>query len=366
MADQPSTPSPAGIRQVRRGACHTLVIDRRRALNAIDAPMIDALAAAYPALARDPGLYAVVLRSADPPAFSAGGDVRALATAAREDVALARRWLREEYAFDWLSACFSKPTVALIDGMVMGSGVGLTAPATHRVAGPGYRFAMPETAIGFFPDVGVAHVLARLPHRIGLYLGLTGLPIGRADAFALGLLTHCIDPARYADIETALADAMPVDPLLDGLHRDPGSGDLLAHAATIAHCFGAPTVTGVLDRLAQAARDRPDDPFPAATLDTLRARSPTGLAVAFRHVRDAAVLDQRQTLQVDYRVASRLIVGHDFQEGVAAALVDKRAPRWRPATLADVTDDMLDDLFAPLPGAELELPLRQEMQALRV
>ena len=368
MADSADGAVTPSIREERCGACHVFTIDRGGALNALDAGMIATLAASYPKLARDANLYAVLIMSADPKAFSAGGDVRALIALARRDPAAARAWLKAEYAFNWLTECFSKPAVALIDGLVMGSGVGISAYATHRVGGPKYKFAMPETAIGLFPDVGMAHALARMPNHIGLYLGLTGLPIGRADAFALGLLTHCIEPVAFAAIEAGLADAQTVDPLLDGLHRDPGEGVLARHAGLIERCFSAPSVAGVLDLLDQAARADPGDAFAIAARDTLRTRSPLALAVTLRHIRDAAGLDLRPTLQADYRLASRFLETHDFPEGVRAALVDKdQAPQWRPASIADVTRDMLDDLFAPLPaGDELMLPLRQEMQAMRV
>ncbi|MDZ4841194.1 MAG: enoyl-CoA hydratase/isomerase family protein [Hyphomicrobium aestuarii] len=367
MADSADGAVAPSIREERCGACHVFTIDRGGALNALDAGMIATLAASYPKLARDSNLYAVLIKSADPKAFSAGGDVRALIALARRDPAAARAWLKAEYAFNWLTECFSKPSVALIDGLVMGSGVGISAYATHRVGGPKYKFAMPETAIGLFPDVGMAHALARMPNQIGLYLGLTGLPIGRADAFALGLLTHCIEAEHYSTIEAGLADAQTVDPLLDKLHRDPGpGGELSTRAVSIADWFASTSVAGILAALGADA-DAGDE-FARATRDTLRTRSPLALAVTLRHIRDAAGLDLRQTLQVDYRLASRFLGSHDFPEGVRAALIDKdHTPQWRPASIADVTDDMLDDLFAPLPaGDELILPLRQEMQAMRV
>ena len=185
-------------------------------------------------------------------AFSAGGDVRELVRWGREDRARAQRAFAEEYALNWLHECFSKPTISLIDGPVMGSGVGITLYGTHRVAGEGYRFAMPETAIGLFPDVGTAWTLSRLPDAIGMYLGLTGRSIGRADAYALGLLTHCIPAARFEEIKAALIDTWPVDPLLDERHVDPGPGELAPYAEHIARCFSAPTVEEIVD--AAAAR----------------------------------------------------------------------------------------------------------------
>ena len=374
MAESSNGPVLRGVREERWGACHVFIIDRGGALNAIDASMVSVLAERYPKVARDASIYAVVLRSADPRAFSAGGDVRALVEAAARDIETAKAWLGAEYRLNWLHECFSKPSIALIDGIVMGSGVGISAYATHRVAGARYKFAMPETAIGFFPDVGSAYFLSRMPNRIGLYLGLTGSTIGRADAYALGLVTHCIDADAYPAIEAALADCQPVDPVLDGLHVDPGAGLLEEHAELISECFAGPTIASIVSALEDAGQggasvrgDASRAAFAQATLATLQSRSPLALAVTLRHLRDAAVLDLRQTLEADYRLACRFLETSDFAEGVRAVLVDKdQKPRWRPARIADVTDDMLDDMFAPMPGLELNLPLRQQMQALRV
>ena len=354
------------VRIERRGAACLITLDRGGALNALTPPMLTVLADTYPKLARDPNLYIVILKSAGAKAFSAGGDMRLLSACARRDLPAALADVKAEYVLNWLHECFSKPSVAFIDGLVMGSGVGISAYATHRVAGPRYRFSMPETAIGYFPDVGMAHVLARLPHCIGTYLGLTGASILRADAYRLGLVTHCLEAAQFAEIETALADAMPVDPLLDDGHADPGPGELMAHAATIAHCFGAGSVEDILARLAAMTGASGD--FAAKTRADLQQRAPTALKVTLRHLTEAAGLDLRQTLEADYRLACRFLAAPDVHEGVRAALIDKdNAPKWSPAALADVTPHIIADYFAPLPpGAELNLLLRRDMQALRV
>ena len=212
----------------------------------------------------------------------------------------------------------------------------------------------------------MAHALARLPHRLGIYLGLTGSSIGREDAFELGLVTHCLEPAQFAEVEAALAIAMPVDPLLDDRHTDPGPSPLSAQAAAISHCFAPSTVEEVMLRLASVEGTSRE--FAAATLSQLQQRSPLALKVTLRHLREAAALDLRQTLEADYRLACRFLAAPNVFEGVRAALIDKdNSPRWQPASLADVTQHVLDDYFAPLPpGEELNLPMRQDMQASRV
>lgn len=361
--DEPAT---ADIAIERQGALARIVLKRTRALNALDTAMRAVIAGAIPVLARDPGLYAVAIRSMSAKAFSAGGDVRELIAWHRQEPARARAAFADEYRLNWTLECFSKPTVSLIDGMVMGSGVGISIYNTHCVAGPGYRFAMPETMIGLFPDVGVAHRLARLPGEFGTYLGLTGRTIERADAYALGLVTHCIAAERFDAIEAALADAQPVDPLLDDLHQEPGAAPLLSHAQLIDECFAADRVEEIVSRLEAVAGNEHD--FAKGIVADLAKRSPTSLKITLRHLREARGMDLRQVLAADYRLACRSLEDHDFAEGVRAALVDKdNQPVWRPPTLADVSDAAVAAYFAPLPaGEELELPTRTQMQVARV
>jgi len=363
-----STPPAQGSEELSvesRGSLALITLNRPRALNALNIAMRRKLADSYPRFAREPTNYAVVIQSAGGKVFSAGGDVRELVSLARGDRAKARAACAEEYALNWLHECFSKPTISLIDGSVMGSGVGITQYGTHRVAGEGYRFAMPETSIGLFPDVGTVWVLARLPDAIGMYLGLTGRSIGGADAYALGLLTHCIPAQCFEEIKAALIDTWPVDPLLDERHVDPGLGELAPYVGHIASCFSAGSVQEILERL--SGIDGRDGAWALAVIADLKARSPLSLKVTHRHIRDARALDLRQTLQVDYRLACRFLDGHDFYEGVRAALIDKDgAPRWRPDRLEEVTPAMVEDYFASMGSDELLLPTRQEMQAARV
>lgn len=348
-----------------QGSLAIITLNRPRALNALNMAMRSKLAEAFPRFARDPQIYAIVIQSASLKMFSAGGDVRELITWKREQPEQARRAFADEYSLNWLHECFSKPTISLINGPVMGSGVGITAYGTHRVAGEGYRFAMPETAIGLFPDVGTAYVLARFPDEIGMYLGLTGRAIGAADAYALGLLTHCIPSARFEEIKTALIDTWPVDPLLDERHVDPGPRELEPYIGCIARCFSAPTVEEIIGRLGTVpSKDRE---WAQSVVADLKSRSPLSLKVTHRHIGAARELDLRQTLQLDYRLACCCLEGHDFEEGVRAALIDKDGkPRWQPGRLEDVTSVMVDEVFASMGDDELVLPSRKQMQAARV
>lgn len=343
-------------------------LDRPGQLNAIDDAMRARIAAALPGFIRDPEVYALLIESAVDNVFSAGGDLRELARLVVEDPAAVRRSFAAEYRLNWALECFAKPTVALIDGLAVGSGVGLTQYGTHRVAGERYKFAMPETAIGFFPDVGVISVLARLPRGIGVYLALTGRRVGRADALRLGLVTHCIDRTDFATIRAGLADADTVDDLLDTRHRDPGPGELAPIEAAIEDVFTTGTLAEMVGRLAALeARAGVVGEWAAGVRQDLARFAPMSLAATLAHLRRVGDEPLDQTLVRDYRLACRMVVAPDFAEGVRAMLVDKdRTPRWRPARIEEVGDEVVARLLAPLPeGEELVLASRAEMQNLR-
>ncbi|MGE0023823.1 MAG: enoyl-CoA hydratase/isomerase family protein [Hyphomicrobium sp.] len=348
-----------------RGTLALATLARPKALNALTRSMRAKLSQLLWSAARDPQVYAVAICSESARAFSAGSDVREVIGLARTDMAAARKAFADEYALNWQCECFSKPTVPLINGMVMGGGVGITQFGTHRVAGESYAFAMPETMLGLFPDVGMCHVFARLPDHAGMYLGLTGRSIGRADAYALGLATHCIDAARFEEIKAALADTWPVDTVLDERHVEPGVGELAPYREVIDHCFSGERVEDIVAQLGAvqgAARD-----WAQAVLADLGRRSPLSLKITHRHIREARARDLRQTLQIDYRIAAHMLAANgDFFEGARAVLIDKdNAPRWSPARLEDVTEAMVERFFAPLGAGELVLPTREEMQEAR-
>lgn len=353
----------------RRNAGVEIVLNRPAVLNAFDDEMRSAIAAEIPRIARNADVYAVMLRSASAKAFCAGGDIRALTLAWRRDPERVKSYFRGEYRLNWLLDCFSKPTVSFIDGLCMGSGAGLTCYNTHRVAGEKYKFAMPETAIGLFPDVGVSHVLAqRMPWPIGLYLGLTGESVGREDAYWLGLATHCLPGASFAGIIDKLNDSYPIDDVLDTLQAQyevSAGGPLKQNEALIEDLFSADHLSGIIERLEAATGTAAG--FAAKTLADLTTRSPMALAITDRHIRSCRKLDLRETLRQDYRLAVRCLEGKDFHEGVRAMIIDKdRTPAWQPRLISDVKAAAVDAYFAPLAADELELPSRAEMQAARV
>ena len=359
------TPKDETLKVEIRGSAAIVTLARPKALNALTVDMRAKLSSHLWSFARDPQVYAVVMQSESPRAFSAGSDVREVVTAARTDLAAGLKTFADEYALNWQCECFSKPTVPLINGMVMGGGVGITQYGTHRVAGENYSFAMPETAIGLFPDIGAVHVLARLPDQIGQYLGLTGRSIGRADAYALGLVTHCIDSVHFDAIVADIVDTWPVDPALDNRHQECGEGELAPYRDVIARCFAGGTVEEIMSRL--GAVTGPHRDWAATVAAELAKKSPLALKITHRHIREAAALGLKETLEADYRLAARILEADgDFYEGVRAAIIDKdHAPKWTPATLEEVSDAMLDRFFRTLGPNELALPTRAEMQEAR-
>lgn len=356
--------APVGVRIEQSGASVVVTLDRPDKLNALNSGMKAAIANEIPIIARDPQVYAVIFRAAASRMFSAGGDIREIYDLARASPEVALAECAREYGLIWLLDCFSKPTLALIDGPVLGTGAGMTLTTTHRVGSPAYRFQMPETQIGYFPDNGVAWHLAQIPHNIGTWLGLTGASIGPADAHWLGLLTHCIDASHFDAIAAALADAQPIDPLLDGLAEAPAPPPLRDITPLIERCFGADSISGILRNL---AAEREHKAWCEAALATLAECSPLALATSLELIRRARYLDLRQVLVLEYRLARTLSIGPDFLEGVRARVIEKRGnPAWTPLGISDVGQADIERLFQVRPTGELILPTRQEMQAARV
>jgi enoyl-CoA hydratase len=203
-----------------------------------------------------------------------------------------------------------------------------------------------------------------MPDEIGMYLALTGREIGRADAYRLGLVTHCVPAARFGEILSAIGDADPVDPVLDGRHEDPGAGEIDALRPAIARCFGGESMEGIVAAL--GAERGETGAWARGVLQDLARASPTSLKITHRHVRAARALDLSATLRQDFRLATRCMQEHDFYEGVRAGLIDRdHAPQWRPAHLKDVSEAAVDTYFATLGADELHLASRAEMQAVR-
>lgn len=339
----------------RQGAAGLVTLNRPRALNALNLGMVEEMTRALEAWAKDPAVTRVVVTGAGERAFCAGGDIRHLTELGREGrKAEALTFWREEYRLNALIKDYPKPYVSLIDGIVMGGGVGVSLHGSHRVAGERYLFAMPEVGIGFFPDVGATYALPRLPGETGMYIALTGERIRRADAVLLGLVTHAVESGRIGEVREALIAGMPVEETLAATRVDPGAAPLAAHRELIDACFSAESVPAILRRLDEAAGKGSD--YAGNLAATIRTKSPTSLSIAFEQVRRGRSLDFVEAMRTEFRIVSRIIDGHDFYEGVRATLVDKDgAPHWRPATLDDLDPATVEGYFGGLGADELEI-----------
>jgi enoyl-CoA hydratase len=332
----------------RFGAAGLITLNRPQALNAVNHAMVNALAGRLAAWASDPVVTRVIIRAAGDRAFSAGGDIRALYELGRagRQADMLPFW-RDEYRLNHLIKHYPKPYVALIDGIVMGGGVGISVHGSHRVAGEKFQFAMPEVGIGFFPDVGATWFLPRLPGQTGAYCALTGERLRAADGLAAGVATHHVAGARFADLIDALAGTVPVDAVLAAFADNPGEGALAPLRPTIDRLFAADGVGEILAALDAADGTHAD--WAGKTAAVIRTKSPTSLKVALAQVRRGAGWSFSECMRAEFRIVSRIVYGHDFYEGVRATIIDKdNAPRWRPADLAGVAEQALEEHFAPL------------------
>jgi enoyl-CoA hydratase len=335
------------VKVEKQGVLGLLTLNRPQALNALTHGMIAGILAQLEAWADDASVKAVAIRGEGERAFCAGGDIRAVQQAAAAGSDDGANLLRDEYRMNALIGSYPKPYIAMIHGICMGGGAGVSVHGSHRLADASLDFAMPETAIGFVPDVGSSHFLSRLPDEIGMYLGLTGTRIGLADALDAGLMTQAVNRQDFDTVIARLSDGEPADDAVAGLVRKLPHGPLHPHRRRIAAIFSAASVEGVLERL-----DRDGSDFARETAQLIRTRSPTSLKLVFRELREARALDLRQCLAMEYRLAVRALKSHDFREGVRAALVDKdRNPKWQPASLAAVGG--IETFFATLGAQEL-------------
>jgi enoyl-CoA hydratase len=336
------------IKSEKRGRLGLLTLDRPSALNALTHGMIKAISAQLQAWAQDDAVACIAIRGAGDRAFCSGGDIRAVQQAVVAGSDEGEVLLRDEYRMNALIGAYPKPYVALIHGICMGGGAGVSVHGRYRLADATLSFAMPETGIGFVPDVGSSHFLSRLPGEMGMYLGLTASPIGLGDALDVGLMTHAVARSDFDGVIEALAGHGDVKKALAPFvrkARPPGA--LAPHRRRIATIFGAASVELILERL-----DRDGSDFATQTAQTIRARSPTSLKLVFQELREGAARDLKQCLAMEYRLALRMLKAHDFREGVRAALVDKdRAPKWQPSALAGVGDTR--GFFASLGEKEL-------------
>ncbi len=321
----------ASVVATREGRVGRLLLNRPKALNALDIEMIRACTQALHEWRENPAIHAVAIEGAGERAFCSGGDIRAIRQWHLEGATdKVETFYREEFALNLMIATYPKPYIALIDGVCMGGGIGVAVHGAYRVATEHGLFAMPETAIGFFPDIGATYVLPRLPGYLGTFLALTGTRMQGADAVQVGLATHFVPRAGLARLSRDLAYDGPA---VLARHAAPLPAFSLApHRGLIDHAFGADTVLEIVGRLEADGGE-----FARATVGTLREMSPSSLVWSLRLLREGARRTLPQCLQAELRATRAITAGHEFSEGVRAMVVDKdRRPRWKPARIEDV------------------------------
>ena len=338
----------------RHGAVGHISLNRPGALHALTQRMCEDISVALLAWREDERVEAVILDHAEGRGFCAGGDVAHVRQSAREDGgARGRAFFRAEYRMNHLLFTYPKPVIACMDGVTMGGGVGLALPCRYRVATENTLFAMPEGAIGLFPDVGAGWYLPRLSGRIGQFLALTGARLDGAECLWAGLATHFLPGERLAEAKTRIAERPDaIEAILAELAAEPPAPRLAGNAERIERLFASDRLEDVLAALS----DDPSD-WAAKELKAVTSKCPTTAKVALRQFAESpGKADFAEEMALEYRLAARMMMRPDFAEGVRAVLVDKdNSPCWDPATPEGVTDEMLDAIFAPLPeGKEWE------------
>jgi enoyl-CoA hydratase len=337
------------------GGVGRITLNRPKALHALNTAMCVAMTEALLAWRDDPKVELVLLDHSGERGFCAGGDIRMLAESGAKDGAEARAFFHTEYRLNALLEAYPKRTVTVMDGIVMGGGVGLSLPCDDRIATERTAFAMPETGIGLFPDVGGGWWLPRMPGETGLWLALTGARIKAADCLLLGIATDYVESTRVEALKAAIvADPAALDTLLTEYEADAGEPPLAAHQDAIDACFAAPSVEAILQALREDGSD-----WAIAQHNTLLTKSPQTLKVAYRQLREGRGLKRfADNMAMEYRIGARVVQRRDFLEGVRAVIVEKdNQPKWSPATVEGVSDAVLEEIFAPLPSAEEWTPL---------
>lgn len=331
-------------------------LNRPSAIHALTLDMVHAMIAAFQGWAKDDTVEAVIVDHAERRGFCAGGDIAFLRNSALNDGGKSgRKFFHDEYQLNALMFDYAKPIVAFMDGITMGGGVGISQPARFRVATENTRFAMPETGIGLFPDVGGGWHLSRLEGRVGQFLALTGARLDGAECLAVGLATHYLPAEALHEAKARIAeDPERIDGILGQLSVNPPEARIVGNILNINRLFASDRYEEILEALEADGSD-----WSLKELATLRTKSPQTCKVALRQLALGAEANSfADNMRIEYRIGSRVLVRPDFAEGVRAVIVDKdNAPQWKPATPEGVSEALLAEIFAPLPADEEWKPL---------
>ncbi|KAM6332379.1 3-hydroxyisobutyryl-CoA hydrolase, mitochondrial isoform 2-T2 [Podargus strigoides] len=341
----------------KRGGAGIITLNRPKALNALNFSMIQQIYPQIKTWEQDPETFLIIIKGTGGKAFCAGGDIVAITDAGKVGDRLLQDFFREEYMLNNAIGTCKKPYVALIDGITMGGGVGLSVHGRFRVATEKTLFAMPETAIGLFPDVGGGYFLPRLPGKIGYYLALTGFRLKGRDVLKAGIATHFVDSEKLPALENDLIalkspSTENIADVLNSYHMKSKVDQekkfvLDEHMEKINSLFSANSMEEIVKKLKQDG-----SPFAIKQLEM----SPTSLKITLRQLKEGASMSLQDVLTMEYRLSQACMRGHDFYEGVRAVLIDKdQSPRWKPAALEEVSDEFVDSCFKPLGNNDLKL-----------
>ncbi len=338
------------------GKAGIVSLNKPGTIHALTLPMVHAMTSQLQAWANDDAVASIIIDHAEGRGFCSGGDIAFLRNSALNDDGVSgRKFFHDEYQLNSLLMTYPKPVVAFMDGITMGGGVGISQPARFRVATENTRFAMPETGIGLFPDVGGGWYLSRLEGRVGRYLALTGARIDGADCLAVGLATHYLPAEALAEAKARIAeDPERIEGILGQLSVKAPEAKIVANIPAINRLFASDRFEDVLSAL-----DADESPWAMKELAALCTKSPQTCKVSLRQLADGAqAATFADNMVIEYRIASRVLTRPDFAEGVRAVIVDKdNAPKWDPATPEGVTDALIDEIFAPLPDDQEWKPL---------
>ncbi|WP_288900844.1 enoyl-CoA hydratase/isomerase family protein [uncultured Sneathiella sp.] len=339
-----------------RGAIGLVTLNRPKALNALTHEMCLALDAKLKEWETEAGVQAVLIEGAGEKAFCAGGDIVKLYNEGKSGGDYPYHFYRDEYLLNTRIKHFPKPYIALIDGIVMGGGVGVSVHGSHRIATERTLFAMPESGIGLFPDVGGTYFLPRLEGELGMYLGLTGARLRTADSVFAGIAQRYIPSEKLPALKDALAahefagdTSAEIDALIEKFAADSGDAPIADTLPAINRHFARGSVPAIIESL-----QADSDAFATKTADSLLTKSPTSMKLTFEQLRRGAKLDFDDCMRQEFRMVNRVIKGVDFYEGTRAVVIDKdQSPKWNPARLDEVSDAEIEAYFEPLPDGEL-------------
>ena len=339
----------------REGAAGFVTLNRPKAIHALTLDMCHAMSEALEQWRDDDAVKAIVIDHSEGRGFCSGGDIAFLRNSALNDGGVSgRKFFHDEYQLNHQLFTYPKPVVAFMDGITMGGGVGISQPAKYRVATEHTRYAMPETGIGLFPDVGGGWYLSRLQGRIGQFLALTGARLDGSECLWTGLATHYLPADKLEEAKERIAAGHDIGGVLGSLAVTPPEARIEANAPAIAKHFASDHFEEII-----ASLDADESEWAGKELAALRTKSPQTCKVALRQLSESlGFSDFADNMVMEYRIASRVLTRPDFAEGVRAVIVDKdNAPKWNPATPEEVTDELLDSIFAPLPADEEWKPL---------